>query len=119
LQLTAQRQISDGGGLVGAVVSTSTGVSLRQQLPGRWDALWSGSFAKNTSVSSGNLTSDYQSESAGFALQRPITERASLRFAYDFLHQRGAGQTPLAGNLDRNLVTVQFTYKFRQIELGR
>jgi hypothetical protein len=118
LLLTAQRQVSNGGGLMGAVVSTSTGVSLRRRLPGHWDAIWSGSYARNSSVSSGSFTSEYQSETAGFALQRPLTEKTSLRFSYDYLHQRGTGQSLLSGNLDRNLVTVQFTYRFHQIELG-
>jgi AMIN domain len=118
-QLTAQHQVSNGGGLIGAVVSTSAGASLRQRLPGRWDAIWSGSYAKNSSLSSGTFASDYQSETAGIAFERPVTEKLSVRIGYDFLRQRGTGQSLLLGSFDRDLLSVQFSYRFHQIALGR
>ena len=119
LELTAQHQVSNGGGLIGAVVGTSAGASVRHRLPGHWDAVWSGSYAKNNNLVPSGPTSDYQSETAGFSLVRPFTDRLSLRFGYDFLHQRGTGQSPLLGEVDRNLFSVQFSYRFRQIALNQ
>jgi hypothetical protein len=119
LELTAQHQVSNGGGLIGAVVGTSAGASVRHRLPGHWDAVWSGSYAKNNNLVSSGPTSDYQSETVGFSLVRPVTDRLSLRFGYDFLHQRGTGQSPLLGEVDRNLFSVQFSYGFRQIALNQ
>jgi hypothetical protein len=119
LQLTAQRQETNGGGFIGAVVGLSVGASVRRQLPGRWDALWSGSYAKNTSVASGSSASEYQSETAGFGLERSLTERLSFRLGYDFLRQRATGQSPLFASFDRDLWSAQLSYRFHQIGLGR
>jgi hypothetical protein len=118
-QLTAQHQVSNGGGLIGAVVSTSASASLRQRLPGRWDATWSGGYAKNSSLSLGTFASDYQSETAGIAFEHPVTEKIGFRIAYNFLRQRGTGQSLLLGSFDRDLLSVQFSYRFHQIALGR
>lgn len=118
-QVTAQHQVSNGGGLLGAVVGTSAGISVRRRLPGHWDAAWSGSYAKNANLISGGPASDYQSETAGFSLARPITDKMSLRVGYDFLHQRGTGQSPIFGEIDRDLVSIQFSYRFHQISLGQ
>jgi len=117
--LSAQHQVSNGAGLIGAVVGTSAGASVRRRLPGHWDAVWSGSYAKNTDLISRGPASDYQSETAGFGLTHPITDRLSLRVGYDFLHQRGTGQSPLFGEVDRDLVSIQFSYRFHQVSLGQ
>jgi hypothetical protein len=119
LQLNAQRQVSNGGGFIGAVVGSSVGASVRHQLPGRWDAIWSGGYAKNTSLASGPGASEFRSETAGFGLQRSLTERLNFRIGYDFLRQRGAGQSPLFASFDRNLWSAQLSYQFHPIALGR
>lgn len=118
-QLTAQHQVSNGGGLIGAVVGTSLGASLRQRLPGRWDAVWSGNYAKNSSLGSRGPASDYQSETAGFGLEHPVTDKLSLRVGYDFLRQRGTGQGSLVGDVDRDLFSIQFSYRLHQIALSQ
>lgn len=118
-QLTAQRQVSNGGGLIGAVVGSSVGVSVRRQLPGRWDAIWSGGYAKNTSIASGSSATEFQSETAGLGLERSLTERLSFSVGYNFLRQRGTGLSPLFASFDRNLWSAQLSYRFHQIPLGR
>jgi len=118
-QLTAQRQVSNGGGLIGAVVSTSVGVSARRRLPGRWDAIWSGNYANNSSLGSGASEGSYQSVTAGFGLERSLSERLNVSLGYNFVHQRGYGLAPLLGDFDSDLFSIQFSYKFRQIALGR
>jgi hypothetical protein len=117
--LTAQHQVSNGGGLLGAVISTSVGVSVRRKLPGRWDAVWSGGYANNSSLGSGGPAGSYSSGTAGFGLQRPLSERVSLRLGYDYLSQRASGQASSFGDLNRNLFSIQFSYRFRQIALGQ
>jgi len=118
-QLTAQHQVSNGGGLLGAVISTSAGASVRRRLPLRWDASWSASYANNSSLDSTSISGAYQSLTAGAGLERSLTERLTLRIAYDFLHQRGTGLAPLPGNIDRNLWSLQFSYRFHEIALGK
>jgi hypothetical protein len=118
-QLTAQRLVSNGGGLIGAVESTSVGVSARRRLPGRWDASWSGNYANNSSLGSGASAGSYDSVTAGFGLIRSLNERMSLRLGYDYLYQRGTGQAPLSGDINRNLFSIQLSYRLRQIALGQ
>jgi hypothetical protein len=118
-QLNAQRQVSNGGGFIGAVVALSGGASLRRRLPGRWDAIWSGSYAKNNSLASGSYASEFHSETAGFGLQRSLTERLNFHIGYDFLHQRGTGELPLFASFDRNLWSAQLSYQFHPIAIGR
>jgi AMIN domain-containing protein len=117
-ELTAQRQVSNGGGLLGAVVGSSVGASVRRRLPGRWDAGGSAGYAINRSLGTFS-PGRYQSLTAGAGLGRSLTEKLSVRVGYDFLYQRGSGQSSLFGNLDRDLWSVQLSYQFRQIALGR
>jgi AMIN domain-containing protein len=118
-QLNAQHQVSNGGGLVSAVVSTAVGASVRRRLPARWDAIWSAAYAQNSGLEPGFSASEYQSETAGFGLERSLTEKLSLRVAYDFLRQRGTGRSSLFGSFDRDLWSVQLSYRFHQIALAR
>jgi hypothetical protein len=118
-QLTAQHQVSDGGGLLGAVVSSSVGTSVRRRLPGRWDASWSAGYADNRSLDTTSSRGAYQSLTAGAGLGRSLTEKLRVRLGYDFIHQRGSGQSQLFGDFDRDLWSVQFSYRFHEIALGR
>jgi opacity protein-like surface antigen len=118
-QLTAQHQVSDGGGLLGAVVSSSVATSLRRRLPWRWDAIWSAGYADNRGLDTTASRGAYQSLTAGVGLARSLTEKLSVRVGYDFLHQRGTGQSQLFGDFDRDLWSVQFSYRFHEIALGR
>jgi len=116
---TAQHQVSNGGGLLGATITTSVGGSVRRQLPGRWDAVWSGNYANNSSLGSGAPAGSYYSVTAGFGLERPLSDRVSLRFGYDYLSQRGNGQAPSIGDFNRDMFSIQFSYRFHQISLGQ
>jgi AMIN domain-containing protein len=118
-QLTAQHQVSDGGGLLGAVVSSSAGVSARRRLPGRWDAIGSASYANNDSLDTTSSRGAYQSLTAGVGLGHSLTEKLSVRVGYDFIHQRGTGPSQLFADFDRDLWSVQFFYGFHEIALGR
>jgi AMIN domain-containing protein len=118
-QLSAQHQVSDGGGLLGAVVSSSLGASVRRRLPGRWDAIWNAGYADNSSFGSEFSQGAYQSITAGAGLERPLTDKLTVRLKYDFIRQRGTEQSPLFRNFDRDLWSLQFSYAFHQIALGR
>jgi hypothetical protein len=117
--VAAQRQVSDGGGLIGAVVSTYVGGSVRRRLPARWDAVWSAGYAKNTSLESAYGRNSFQTETADFGLEHRLTERLSLRVGYDFIRQRSNEQSPVVPNFDRDLWYARLLYRFEQIPLGR
>src|SRR5579862_558443 len=124
-ELSAQHQVSNGGGLIGAVISTSVGTSIRWQPTllrrptGHWDAIWNANYAKNSSLGSGTLAGSYSSVIAGFGLERSLTDKVSIRLGYDFLHQRGSEASPLLVDIDRNLFSIQFSYRIRQVVLGK
>jgi hypothetical protein len=118
-QLTAQHQVSDGGGLLGAVVSSSAGASARRRLPGRWDAIGSAGYANNSSLDPTSSRGAYQSLTAGLGLRHSLTENLNVRVGYDFIHQRGTGHSQLFADFDRDLWSVQFFYGFHEIALGR
>lgn len=118
-QLSAQHQVTNGGGLLGAVVSSSGGASIRRRLPGRWDVLLSAGYANNSNLDSVFSRGAYQSLTTGASLERSLTDKLSLRMRYDFVHQRGTGQAPLFGNFDRDVWSLEFSYRFSQFVFGR
>jgi hypothetical protein len=118
-QLTAQHQVSDGGGLLGAVVSSSVGTSVRHRLPGRWDTIWNAGYANNSSLDTTSSRGAYQSLTAGTGLERSLTEKLSVRVGYDYIRQLSTGQSQLFGDFGRDLWSIQFSYRFHEIALGR
>lgn len=119
-QFSAGHQVSDGGGLIGGVSSSSVTASVRRRLARTWDATTSVGYAKNSSLGSALfLQGTYDSFTAGAGLEHALAERVSLRVAYDFVRQRGSGQAPLLGNFDRDIFSVQVSYWIHQIALGR
>lgn len=118
-QFSAGHQVSNGGGLLGAVVSSSAATSVRRRLPGRWDATLSAGYANNSNLESASARGAYQSLTAAGGLEHALTERLSFRMRYEFLRQRGTGQSPLFGRFDRNLWSLELYYRFDQFVLGR
>ena len=118
-QFSAAHQVSDGGGLIGGVSSSSVMASVRRRLARNWDATTSAGYAKNSVLGSALPQGNYDSFTAGAGLEHALAERVSLRVGYNFVRQRGSGQAPLLGNFDRDLWSVQVSYWFRQIALGR
>jgi long-subunit fatty acid transport protein len=118
-QFSAAHQVSDGGGLIGGVSSSSVMASVRRRLARNWDATVSAGYAKNSSLGSALSLGGYDSLTAGAGLEHSLTDKLSLRLGYDFVRQRSTGQSPLVGNFDRDLWSVQVSYWFHQIALGR
>jgi hypothetical protein len=118
-QFTAQHQISNGGGLLGAVVSSSIGANVRHRLAGRWEAIGTAGYANNSSLGSTFFQGGYRSLTVGTGLQCSMTEKLALGVRYDFIRQTGTGQSPSFANFDRNLWSVQLSYRFHQIALGQ
>jgi opacity protein-like surface antigen len=117
--LTAQRQIFDGGGLLGAVVRSSVEGNMRHRLAGRWDAIWTAGYANNGSLGTTFSQGAYRSLTAGTGLQCSLTEKLALGVRYDFVRQAGTGQSPVFANFDRDLWSVQLSYRFHEIALGQ
>jgi hypothetical protein len=97
--LTAQHQVTNGGGVLGAVVSSSVETIVRHRLAGAWDAMWTAGYANNDGLAPTFFRGGYRSLTAGVGLQRPLTEKLSLGVRYDFVRQTRAGKSPWLGNV--------------------
>lgn len=118
-QLTARHEVANGGGLVGAVVDSSIAANVRHRLVGSWDAVWTAGYANNDSLVPAFPHEGYRNLTAGMGLQHPLTEKLNFGVRYNFVRQSVTGNSPLFGHFDRDLWSVQFTYRFREIALGR
>jgi hypothetical protein len=110
------RNISDGGGLLGAVrLQTVHGTFRRELVPG-WAASLTASYGTNqsltvptaTSASSINLTS------VGASLERNVGKKVGLRMGYthDFQEQFGLPAPNPTQNANRNRVFVTLSYQW-------
>lgn len=111
-QVSVARQISDGGGVLGAVTSTSIGLSVQRRLGRRWNAIWTVGVAQNTALGAEDFRQDSKSQSASFSLERTLTERLSARLSYSFIRQRIPGDVPLGADLNQNRVSFGLFYRF-------
>jgi len=117
--LTAQHQISNGGGLLGAVTRSSVEANVRHRLARRWDAILTSGYANNGILGSTFSLGGYRSLTAGTGLQCSLTEKLALGVRYDFVRQTGTGQSSLFANVDRDLWSVRLFYRFHKIALGQ
>lgn len=119
VQFSGRRTVSDGAGLLTGVRSTVLMASIRRRLGARWYATLNGNFAYTSALGSQLLDSHVASSSSGLALERTLTENLSARLAYNFIHQRHGGATPLLADVDRNRVSLGVFYRLSKLALGR
>lgn len=119
LRFSAQRRVTDGGGLLGAVTSTSVGTSIHRRLGGRWAGTWDLSYGRNDALGFGVFAGTIQTAAAGFELGRSLTEKLSFRAGYGFSRQRTEGSFLLLGNIDRHTIRGGFSYDVGRFPLGR
>ncbi len=118
-QISAQRVVTDGGGLLTSVTSSVVDVSLRRRLTRRWDAIWDLNAARSDALGFQFTGSSIRSQSAAFALEHSLTERLTARLGYNFIRQRTSGPVPFLTDFDRNRVSFGVFYQVRRIPLGR
>jgi hypothetical protein len=117
--INVSRRISDGGGLQGAVTSTSTDASLRRQLSRNINVTVGAAYATNTVLSSlpGFNTSGH-SLSGTAGLQRALGEHFNLTLGYLRSHQTYKDITVFSNAPDRDRVWCSIAYQFQR-PLGR
>jgi len=104
------RSITDGGGVLGAVLSQNVhGTFRREVLPG-WAASVSASYGKNQALvpSEGNASS-IDLTSAGFLIERNVGKSIGMRAGYTHDFQQQYGPT---FNASRNRVFVTVSYQW-------
>jgi hypothetical protein len=119
MAFSAQRAVTDGGGLYTSVISTNARFEVRRRLVGHWEAGLHGSGTKaNTSLFKlANEKSD--AVSGGADLSRPLRGGSSFHVSYERIQQVSKGTLPIAATFDRDQVTIGFDYTLKNITLGR
>jgi len=117
--LTVQRTVTNGGGLLTAVTSSSVGIGVRRKLQRGWDASWNVTCALNDSLNLPSLPrNNMSSETATFALDHPLSETLTARLSYTFTHQSNNALVPVAATFDRSQVSLSFFYRAKSILLS-
>jgi hypothetical protein len=110
------RNISDGGGLLGAVrLQTVHGAFRRELVPG-WAAALTASYGTNQSliVPTATSASSINSTSVGVSLERNVGKRVGLRMGYthDFQEQFGLPAPNPTQSANRNRVFATISYQW-------
>jgi hypothetical protein len=119
LAATYSRTITDGGGLGGAVHSSSASAAMHQQFTPNLSASLGANYSINTVLDS-SIASNTGGHtiSGNVALQRSVGQHFNLGIAYIRLHQ-SYGSVPAVSNApNRNQVSVTVAYQFQR-PLGR
>jgi hypothetical protein len=114
------REVTGGGGLLGAFVSTSATASVRRQITRTWTMGGSASYAINKSVTPSLLFAAQEGHTiVGHAtLNHTLTDRLGVNFEYNRLHQSYVGIGAISSNPDSDRETVSLSWQVSR-PLGR
>lgn len=115
LRFSAQRTVTDGGGLLTSVTSSIVDMGLRRRLTRRWDAVWDLNGARTDALNLRFAGSSVNSWSAAFGLERALSESLTARLAYNMIQQRTRRRAPLFPTFDRNWISFGVAYQFKRI----
>ncbi|MHB8655936.1 MAG: hypothetical protein ACYDA9_18895 [Terriglobia bacterium] len=114
LEISAQRSVQDGGGLLATVMNTDFSGGIKRELIRHWAGVFEVDAARSQALGAAFAGSRLDSQSAGVAIEHAFTENLTGRLAYNFIRQRGTGQLPFLPDLDRNRVSFTISYQFRR-----
>ena len=113
------RAVTDGGGLVGAVRSTSAAIAVRQQLTKAWSAGVSANYAENKILEPlAGINNGGHSIYATASVQRQFGENFNAQASYTRIHQSYGNLGVLSAFPDRNREWISVSYQFSR-PLGR
>ena len=119
LALSCSRAINSGGGLAGAVESTSANASLRRQLTRTLSASLGASYADNSILDAlPTLNTSGHTISGNASVQRQFGQHLNLQLQYMRLHQSYSDVAVLSAVPDRNRESITISYQFAR-PLGR
>ncbi len=118
-EVSGERRVSEGGGVFGAVISSSVLMDVHRRLSRRWNAIWDLSYGNSDSLGGIRAGRSVSSETGAFHLERTVTENLTARIGYAFLRQVSGTPPVSLPNFHRNFVTFGLFYRFKQIPLGR
>ena len=118
-QVSANHQVSQGGGLLGAVSSSFVSLNMNRRLVGHWSATWSFAYADNSALSAAQRGSHVRSAIASFGVEHQLTGNLTTRLGYTHTRQTSGAPTLLFSGLNENRVSLGVFYRYHQIPLGR
>lgn len=119
LDLSGERILTDGGGLLTYTTSTNANIGVRQQVVGRWEALVQVGAARTDALLGQYSGARLDSLRGSLIVQRPLFQGLTMRLGYEAEHQVSKGSLPLGAAFDRNRVTCSIDYQLKAIQLGR
>jgi hypothetical protein len=118
-QISAQRIVTDGGGLLTSVTNSTVNVELRRRLMRRWEAVWGLSATRLDALGARFAHSRLSNQTASFALEHSLARSLRARLAYNAIRQRHSGPALLFADFDANRVSFGLYYQLKKIPLGR
>jgi len=120
LSANYSRQVTGGGGLLGAFKSTSVSGYARWQMARTWTTSASANYAINRSVTPLLLSEAQNGHSiAGSAtIEHALRDQLSVLFEYDRVHQSYEGVASLASDPNSNRELISLVWQFTR-PLGR
>ena len=113
------RQVSGGGGLIGASTSTAAGITARRELSRTWTAGVTANYSANKSVSALLLDTQHGNSILGSAtLDHTFNDQLSIEFGYERINQSYNQIAAIAGNPNSDRFTVLMRWQFMR-PLGR
>lgn len=116
LRLSAQRSISDGGGLIGATRLMAATLEIQRQFTRLWSGSFSASYsdARSLGLVSNPALSRIRTEQAGLGLERRIFQHLLATVNYSRVQQPHLGVLGLRNREDHNLVAVGLRFEFEK-----
>jgi hypothetical protein len=115
---TAQRLVSDGGGLLSFVSNSYAAVSVRRRLLGQWDGTLGLSVAQNQSLGIADGSSNLNAQTASFDLERRLRRNLVFEAGYAYARQTSSGTAPAGADFHRNRVISGLSWQWGTIPLG-
>jgi hypothetical protein len=117
--VTANRLLTDGGGLLDFVESSQVEAGLRHRVGGRWDASLDGTFARNNEVGSVNGPGSLTEVTATASLVHPLPGHMVLHTGYELERQLSSGSAPAGAEFHRGRIACGLSWQFGAVPLGR
>lgn len=119
IYVTANRLLTDGGGLLDFVESSQVQAGLRHRVSALWDASLDGTFARNVEVGSVDSPGSLTGVTAAASLVRQLPGHMVLHVGYELERQLSSGSAPAGAEFHRSRIACGVSWQFGAVPLGR
>lgn len=117
--VTAGHMLSDGGGLLPIVESSTVEAGLRHRLTGLWDAGLQAAFTSNSALDRAYGSDSLREASATAEVVRPLRGNLVWHIDYNFSRQFSSSGSPTPAEFHRNRIASGLSWQFTALPLGR